>query len=198
MRQAIRHFEAAIAADASSAPPYAGLADSYLLLVDYGLMLVEEGMPKVKQAASRALELDAELAEAYPSLAFTASHFERDWKQAGCLYRRAIDLNPSYATTYHWMATDYYLMLGRFEEAIAALDIAIQLDPLSSIIHEGRGYIHMVMRRYDEAIRVYRRILESDPSFYRAHTALGRATVQQGDYAGGIAMLEKSRKGLFR
>jgi TolB-like protein/tetratricopeptide (TPR) repeat protein len=193
LQQALRHFEAAIAADETSAPAYAGLADAYMLLVDYGLMPVDEGMPKVKQAATRALELDPGLAEAYPSLAFTASHFERDWKRAGCLYRRAIELNPSYATTHHWLATDYYLMLGQFAEANASLDIALQLDPLSSIIQEGRGFIYLVMRRYDDAIAVYRRILESDPSFDRAYASLGRAMVQQEDYAGAIATLESLR-----
>ena len=193
LHNAIRHFEAAVAADERSALAYAGLADGYSLLVDYGLMLPDEGVPRAKAAASRAVELDPSLAEPYPSLALICSHYDRDWKKAGYLYQRALELNPNYPTTHHWMATDYYLLLGRFDQALDSIHMALQLDPISSILHEGHGFIHMVMGRYEEALRIDRGILESDPSFYKAMTSMGRAYLQMGNYAEAISTLERGR-----
>jgi serine/threonine-protein kinase len=193
LAEAIRHFEAAIAADDRSALPHAGLADSYSLLVDYGLLQTEAGMTRARAAANRALELDEGLAEAYTSLAFVCSHYDRNWPQAESLYRKAIELTPSYATAHHWLGTDCLLLLGRLDEAMVEVETALQLDPLSSILHEGRGFTLMMMRRYEEAREVYREILESDPTFPKAYTSLGRAYVQEGNFAEGIAMLEKGR-----
>ena len=193
LARGIRYFEAAIAADANYAPAYAGLADGYALQVDYGVVRSAEGMPKVKAAASRAVELDPELAEAYVSLALYHSHYERDWTRAGQLYREALRLNPGYATTHHWMATDYFVVLGRFDEALAAIDVARQLDPLSSIIHEGCGYIRMLMRQYDRALEEYRRLVEAHPTFFKGYTSMGRAYSLQGKYLDAVAMLEKGR-----
>jgi TolB-like protein/Flp pilus assembly protein TadD len=193
LAEAIRHFEAAIAADGRSALPHAGLADSYSLMVDYGLLQPESGMPRARAAATRALALDPGLAEAYTSLGFICSHYDRQWQQAECLYQKAIQLNPSYATAHHWLGVDYYLLTGRFDQALAEIQTALQLDPLSSILHEGHGYVLMIMGRNREAVDVYHAILEGDPTFCKAYTSLGRAHIQQGNYGAGIAMLEKGR-----
>jgi serine/threonine-protein kinase len=193
LAEAIRHFEAAIAADDRSALPHAGLADSYSLLVEYGLMPPDEGMPRAKAFANRALELDPGLAEAYTSLAFVCSHYDRDWQEAEALYRKAVELTPSYATAHHWLGGDCYLLLGRFDEALAEIETALQLDPLSSILRDGLGFTLMMMGRHEEAVQVHREIVDTDPTFSKAYGSLGRAYVQQGNYAEGIAVLEKGR-----
>jgi TolB-like protein/Flp pilus assembly protein TadD len=193
MRQSIQCFERAIAADPNSALAYAGLADAHSLLVDYGLVRPAEGVPPAAEAAERAIALDPDLAEPYASLAFIRSLHDWDWDTAGRLYQQAIALNPGYATARHWHAVDYLALLGRFEEADAEIDVAVQLDPLSSIILEGRAYIFMLMRRYEEAIAVCRKILVSDPSFYKAYTSMGRAYGQLGDYSEALSLLEKGR-----
>jgi len=193
LARSVQFFESAIAADPNSALAQAGLADAYALLVDYGLMSPAEGMPLAKAAASRGVELDPELAEAYTSLAMLRCVYDREWEDAERLYLRAIALNPGYATARHWYGVDFCAMLGRFDEAAAELEIAGQLDPLSCIIREGAAFVKMLRRDYDGAVRAYRELAEFDPSFYKAYTSLGRAYLQQGNYPEAIAMLEKGR-----
>jgi serine/threonine-protein kinase len=84
-------------------------------------------------------------------------------------------------------------MHGRFEEAAEEAALARQLDPLSMIIQESRGYLLMLARRYDEAIAAYQSLLELDASFFRVYTSMGRAYLQKGLYAEAAAMLEKGR-----
>ena len=186
-------FQSAIAADPNSALAYSGLADAYAVQVDYGLVSPAEGMPLAKSAASRAVELDPELAEAYTSLALIRSVYELEWDEAEKLYRRAMALNPGYATAHHWYAIDFCAMRGRFAEAEANLGIAGQLDPLSNIIREGCAFLRLLQRDYEGAVRGYRELIESSPAFYKAYTSLGRAYIQQGRFLDAIAMLEKGR-----
>jgi TolB-like protein/tetratricopeptide (TPR) repeat protein len=193
LKRSLKYFEAAIEADAESALAYAGVADAFTLLVEYGLVHPAEGVPKVKAAARRAIELDANLAEAYPSLALIRSQSDWEWEEAEGLYRKAIALNPGYATAHHWLGVDCLAMMGRLEEARAENEIALQLDPLSSIIYEGRSFLHILNRNYGEAVRVCREIQEFDPSFYKSYTGMGRALALDGNYREALAMLEKGR-----
>ena len=193
LRQSIRCFENAVAADRTSALAHAGLADAYSLVVDYGLMHPAEGVPLAKAAAERAIALDPELAEPHASLAFIRGTYEWEWEDAERLYRRAIALNPGYATAHHWIGVDHLAMLGRFDEALAEVDIAAKLDPLSSIIQEGRGYVLALGREYDAAVAVYRELQASDPAFYKGYTSMGRAYALMGRYPAALAMLEKGR-----
>ena len=193
LRRSIEYFEAAITADRNSAPALAGLADAYSLLVDYGLLHPAEGMPKARAAAERAIELDPTLAEAYASLALIRSLYDWEWQEALELYRRAIELNPGYATARHWLGIDWYALNGRLEEAAAQMEIAHQLDPLSSIIREGQAFLHYLGGRQQEAVRGYTGIIQDDPTFYKAYTSLGRAYADEGKYLDAIRMLEKGR-----
>ncbi len=193
LAQSVRCFENAIAADGNSALAHAGLADAYSLLVDYGLMHPAQGLPHAKAAAERAIALDPGLAEPHCSLALIRGLNEWEWADAERLYLRAIALNHGYATAHHWLGGDHYAILGQFEEAIAELNMAVQLDPLSSIIRETRGYTRMLKREYQAAIEEYREILTMEPSFYKAFTSMGRAYAQMGRYEEAIEMLQKGR-----
>ena len=112
---------------------------------------------------------------------------------AALLYERAIALNPGYATAHHWYAVDFHANLGNFAKALDEIEIAVQLDPLSSIIREGRAYTYMLMHRYEDAIKGYREILAFDPSFYKAYTSMGRAYARLGQYGEALTMLETGR-----
>jgi len=193
LRQSVQCFENAIAADDGSALAYAGLADAFSLLVDYGLMSPVEGIAAAETAAGRAISLDPELAEPHVSLAFIRGTYEWQWEESERLYRRAIELNPGYATAHHWLGVDLYGVTGRFQEALAEIEIAAALDPLSSIILEGRGYVRMLLGRYEEAFEMYREILTFDPSFYKAYTSMGRACAQMGKHAEALELLQKGR-----
>ena len=194
LRRAAICFQQAIAIDGSSASAYAGLADTYTMLADYGYVKPVEVMETGRAAAEKAIKFDGNSAEAHTSLAWIRSHYEWRWADAGRLYRRAIELNPGYATAHHWYSVDYLAMLGRFEEAMLEIDIALDLDPLSVIIQECKAYVMLLARRYDEAVAEYSQFVESDPSFYRGYTALGRTYIQIGRFSDAIQMLEKGRQ----
>ena len=135
LRVALAYFNQAIDEDPKYAEPYSGLADTYALLGDwqYAAMTPKEALPKAKAAAIKALELDNTLGEAHNSLAFCLDGFDWDFDSAGKEFRRAIELNPGYATAHHWYAW-HLSLVGQNEEAIVEMKKAESLDPLS-IIH---------------------------------------------------------------
>jgi TolB-like protein/Flp pilus assembly protein TadD len=193
LKRGVQLFEQAIAVDRDFALGYAGLSDAYSLLADYGLVKPADIMPAAESAARKALEIDPTLAEAHASLGLIRSLYAWEWAEAEQHYRRAMELNPGYATTHYWLAIDYFGRLGRWEEAFQEIEIALQLDPLSPIVRQGKGYLLMLSKRYDEAIEEYRQTLDLDCFFYRAFTSMGRAYTQKGMYEDAIAMLQKGR-----
>jgi serine/threonine-protein kinase len=193
LRRAAICFQQAVAVDGSSALAYAGLADSYTLLADYGFVAPGEAMETARAAAEKAIAFDPNSAEAHTSLAWIRSHADWRWEEAEQLYLRAIELNPGYSNARHWYAVDHLALLGRFEEAAIQIDVARDLDPLSMIIREGKGYIAMLTGHYDEAIAEASELVELDPSLYKGYTSLGRAYIQIGRYNDAIRMLQKGR-----
>jgi tetratricopeptide (TPR) repeat protein len=100
---------------------------------EYGLLSPDEAFPKAKAAATKALALDDDLAEAHTSLAFVLDLYDWNWELAEKEYKRALALNPSYATAHHWYAW-HLIVMGRNSEALAESRKAESLDPLSPII----------------------------------------------------------------
>ena len=194
LRRAVECFEQAIAADEGLALAHAGLADAMCLMAEYGLMAPEEALPRGRAAALRALELDPGSGEAHASFGLIHALYDWEWDEAEAFLRRAVELNPGYATAHHWLSIDFLASLGRFDEAQQELDVARQLDPLSLVIQEGKPYLLMLQRRYEEALAAYKDLEELDAGFYKAYTAMGRTYTQMGRYQDGIAMLEKGRE----
>jgi serine/threonine-protein kinase len=194
LRRSIDLFEHAIAIDSNFAPAYAGLADAKALLADYGVERPEAVMPAARSAALRALEIDPTLGEAYCSLAFIATMLEWKWAEAEAYYRRALQLNPGYATSHHWLGCDLLALLGRLDEAMDEVEIAVELDPLSLIILEGRAYIRLLKRQFEGAADQCHAIIKTDPSFYKGHASLGRALIQLGRYDEALAHLGIARR----
>jgi len=191
LARGIAYFEQAIETDPGYALAYAGLADSYSLLVRYGAVRPSEAMPKAKAAAKKALELDNTLAEAYASLAYASLHYDWDWQTAERQFQRAIELAPNYETAHQWYAR-YLTAMGRFDEAIAEVKRAQELEPLSLIINSAVGYAYYFARRYDQAIAESRKALEMDANFSRAHFNLGLAYEQKKMFPQAIASFQKA------
>ena len=183
-RQAIECFQQAVAVDPNYARAYAGLADSYALMSAYGLTSSMELMPKARAAAVHALELNEGLAEAHTSLAVIAQNYDWDWETAGKEYRRAIQLNPNYATAHHWYG-EYLALQGRFDEAFPEIERARQLDPLSLIIATDYGAILYFSRQYEPAIKQLRTVLDMEANFPRAHM-VAYAYVQEGSFTDAL------------
>lgn len=193
LKRSLVCFEQSIAADGSSAAAYSGLADTYTLLADYGFADGCEYMAKAKTAVETALQLDPSSAEAHTSFGLILTEYDWAWERAAAEFQLALDLNPSYAQGRYWYGMDYLAMLGRFDEARIQVEAAIKLDPLSSILSIGPAFLHMLERKYDKAIEECQRIIEKDPSFYKAYTELGRAYLQNRMYPEAIDMLAKGR-----
>jgi len=139
-------------------------------------------MPKAKAAALNALALDDSLAEAHASLALVAESYDYDSQTAEKEFRRAIQLNPDYATAHQWYA-EHLAWQGRFDEALVESERARQLDPMSLIIATDRGTILYYARKYDRAIDQFRAVLDMDPGFNNARSLMVAAYVQQGKFA---------------
>jgi adenylate cyclase len=191
-QQAILYFQQAVAKDPNYARAYAGLADSYALTSSYRFAPQNEFMPKARAAALRALQIDDSLAEAHTSLALITENYDWDWQTTEKEYRRAIELDPNYATAHQWYA-EYLSFQGRFDEAFRESERARQLDPLSLIIATDNGAILYFSRQYDRAIEQFRVVLEMEPNFRRAHTLIS-AYVQKGQFADALADIEKWRR----
>ncbi len=180
-RQAIDYFQQATTIDPNYSLAYAGLANSYTLLSAYSLASANLYMPQARAAALRALELDERSAEAHTALALIVQNQDWDWQTSEKEFRRAIELNPNYATAHHWYA-EHLMWLGRFDEALRESDRASQLDPLSLIIASDRGAILYFSRQYDRAIEEFRTVLRKDPNFGRA-TIITYAYTEKGMFA---------------
>jgi serine/threonine protein kinase/tetratricopeptide (TPR) repeat protein len=173
IRKSIKLFEQAIDLDPVYAPANAGLADSYLNLGGWGHLSFRDAYPKAKAAALRALAINPNLAEAHVSLAMVIKEFDWDWPGADSAYRRALELNPNYAVGHQWYG-EFLAALGRHEEALAAFERAIDLDPLSLVIQATLGrHGYFFARQYDRAIEQLKKTLEMDETFWLAHLWLG-------------------------
>jgi tetratricopeptide (TPR) repeat protein len=150
-----------------------------------------EVMPKARNAALEAVKLDDGLAEGHTSLAYVKLSYDWDFAAAEVEFKRAIDLNPGYATAHHWYA-HYFLAKSQPEKALAEVRRARALDPLSLSINVGLGWCLYHAHRYDEAIQQYRSTLELDPSFSLAHSTLGMAYVQKRLYPEALAEFDKA------
>jgi len=190
LQQGISYFEQAIHSDPNFALAYAGLADSYNLLDDWGKTAPRDSFPKARAAAEKAIALDNSLAEAHVSLAMVRASYDWDWNGAEQEFRRAIELNPNYATAHQW----YGLMLAslaRFPEAESEVRRAQQLEPVSPIINMAVAEVLTWERHYDEAIVGYKKILELDPTFAGAYGNLADVYEKKQMYRQALDILKQ-------
>jgi TolB-like protein/Tfp pilus assembly protein PilF/predicted Ser/Thr protein kinase len=191
LKKGIEYFQVAIEKDPGYALAYAGLADSYVVLAEWELMASKEAFPRAKAAALKALDMDETLAEAHVPLGAVRRDYDWDWVGADKEFKRAVELNPGYATAHQWYA-EYLSAMGRHNEAIAEIKRAQELDPLSLMINAVGGYVFIYARRYDDAIAQCRRTLELNAGFYPAHLYLGWAYGYEKLYAQAISELQKA------
>ncbi len=191
LKQAAELYRQAIEKDPNYALAYSGLAETYVLFSSYDISPANDSMPQAKAAALSALEIDESLAEAHTALGFYLSCYEWDRSGSEKEFRRAIELKPNYATAHHWFAADLS-NVKRFDDSLAEMRLAKELDPLSPIISTNFGDTLVYARRYDDAITDYKRTLLRNPNFDYAHRALGWAYGLSGRYPDAIAETRKA------
>lgn len=189
-RKAVEYFKQAIEIDPTYARAYAGLGDAYGYLGGDDPAAQAESAAKAKAGARRALELDETLGEAHASLGLYAMNNDWDWAEAEKEFKRAIELNPNYATAHQWYG-EFLVYMGRFDEAIREIERAHELDPLSLIISTDVAKVYGMARRYDEAIAQYKRTLDVDPDFAEARALLALTYSMKGQHAEAAAELLK-------
>ena len=186
LQQAIDYFNQAIAIDPNYGAAYAGLADCYNMLVVYGRLDPTEGFPKAKEAATKALEIDENSAEAHTSMAFIKFRWDWDRTATEREFLEAIRLKPAYAPAHQWYSS-YLVAVERFDEAIAEAKRTEELEPLSFVASSHLGWIYYLSGQNDKAIEQCRKILELDPSSFPARRYLGLAYEAKGMYPEAIA-----------
>jgi TolB-like protein/predicted Ser/Thr protein kinase len=186
LERGLEYFQRAIDLDPNYALAYSGVADSYVVLGNWGLLPGVEAYPKARAAALKALQLDQNLAEPHASLARVLEDYDWDWLDAENEHQRAIELNPNYATAHHWHAFGLGLT-GRNKEALAEIELARSLDPLSTIINADVALVLYWGRQYDRAIIEARKALELEPNNRAAHAYLGQIYLTKGVYKNALA-----------
>ena len=182
LRRAVTLLKAALDMDPAFARAWAGLADCYTVLGCWGFDAPHDSYPKAKAAAEEAIALDDNIAEAHASLAVTRKDYEWDWAGAEREYRRALELNPSYALGRHWYG-EYLACVGKHVEAIKQLEQACELDPLSPIVAAALGrHGYYFARNFDRAYEQLQKVIKSDPEFWVGHNFLGWVYTMKGQW----------------
>jgi serine/threonine protein kinase len=192
LKTAADYFQQAIAKDPGYANAYAGLAQANLLMPFYNAGASQDMFPKARAAAIRAIELDETSPEGHAALAMLLC-YEFKFRDSEAEFKRAIELNPNYATAHHWYGNTLLTSVSRFDEAIKEGKRAVELDPFSMVINADLGSTFMLARRYDEAMAQLRATLTLDGNFAYAHSMLGTVLFLQGDINAAITEYQKAR-----
>ncbi|HEX7253188.1 MAG TPA: protein kinase [Thermoanaerobaculia bacterium] len=191
-KKAFEYFRQAIQIDPTYALAYAGLTVA-CWNVSNVQKAPREVMPEAREAAHKSVELDDQLAEAHASLGLVEMAYDWDRAAAEREYRRAIALNPGYASAYQWYGW-HLALLGRTQEAIAQMKKAQELDPLSAEISAFVGLSLYWSREYGPAIDQLHRSLELDPESWFTHVLLGWAYIQENQVSEAISQIERARQ----
>ena len=189
-RRGIEYFQQAIDRDPGYAPAYAGLADCYSLLSTVGMLPPKELLPKAKAAALKALKLDEAIGEAHTALGFVKLIYEWDWGGAETEFKKALELDSND----DWVHQAYGLYLaatGRFDESVAEMKRAQEMDPLTPASNMI-GMPFYYARQYDEAIHQFRKALEMNLEFSNTRFRLGLAYAQKGMHEAAISEFQRA------
>ena len=191
LKKGSEYFKQAIDLDPSYALAYAGLADAYAFLGLHRVIPPKDILPKAKAAAIKALEIDDTLAEAHTALAYVKTIYDWDWTGAEEGFKRAIELNPRNAPT-HSYYSNYLAAMGRFEESMAEIKRAQELDPLSPIINVMVGYMAFLKRDYDVTVEQCSKTSDIEPNFFWIYMGVGWAYEEQGMYEKAIPEFQRA------
>jgi TolB-like protein/Flp pilus assembly protein TadD len=193
LEKAMDCFGQAIAKDPGFALAYTGLADSLSTLGVWGFARGRDVFPKAATLAETARTLDPQLAEAHASRALIRLFWDWSWKEAELGFARALELNPGCALVRVWYGHNLSIV-GRMDEAIAEMERAQSLDPLSPVCAANLGWTLYLARELDRAIEELRRVLVRNPGNGIALFYLGYALIEAGRYAEAVDALEKSHE----
>lgn len=191
LRKAVKEFETAIEIDPDYALPYIGLADYYVWSAIFGEIPSKVGFPKATEAARQALEIDDSLGEAYAVLAFSIFLSEWNWSDAEFLVKRALELSPNYFFA-HECYSNFLIAQGRFDEGIAEIRRAEELDPVSPRSILMTAWSLYQTRNFTESVAKARRAVAMQENFPQGLLHLGNALTGAGQFTEAVAVLRRS------
>ncbi|AMY09473.1 Transcriptional regulator HilA [Luteitalea pratensis] len=184
----LEEFRRALALEPDFALGHTGVAAANILLGIWGLLPSHTAFRMARHAAERALALNDGLAEAHTCIGEVLKDYDYEWERAELAYRHALTLNPSYSTAHHFLA-QLLTSLGRHDEAIASMEAARSVDPLSPAINAYVPYIFLAARQYARAVSEGEAAVQLDPHSPAAHWQLGRACLFAGNEPRALDML---------
>ena len=190
-RKAIQEFERALARDERFAPAWSGLADAHALMSNYGMAAPRDAMPRAREAAQKAIALEADLAEGHASLGLVLANFDWDFPGAERAFRRAFEKNPNYASAWLWFGL-LLSRMGRDEEAQAAFERGLDADPLSSPLRAGLDNQDFYQRRFEASLRRARDMLALTPDQAFRALELARSEAGLGRYADAVRSMKRA------
>lgn len=190
LKRGLEYFQESVEKDPGYAFAYAGLADCYNMLGFWSVLPPNEASPAAKAAAKKALELDQTLAEAHAALAWPTFTYDWDWPGAERGLRRALELNPGYATAHQWYS-HWLVYQGCTAEALAHVQRTLEIDPVSFVMNSSAGIIHFLARRYDEALEHCRKTHELDPNYVPPYLWLGQTYALTGRMEEAFAAFQR-------
>ena len=191
IQKAMGFYEQALAEDPDYALAHSGLADCHTSLGFYGLLAPKEARLRAEAAASKALEIDPDLAAAHASIGAVKSLYDWNWAAGERAFRQAIELDPSYPVGHLWYSVFMLWPVGRLDEAYSEAKRAAELDPVTPIVNIVPGGLRVIQRQYDRAIAELQIMFELDPNYFWTHFFLGMAYLQKGEYGKAIAALKR-------
>jgi len=191
VEKSIEFFQRAVEKDPNFALAYAGLADAYNFSNVLGVMAPKESSPEAKAAATKALVLDPQLAEAHAALGLVKSHYDFDFPGAQREFLKAIELNPNYSNAHLFYAGAYLTPMGRHEEAIAEMKKTLELDPLSLPLNNMMGSTYLWAGDFEKSLQQFQHTIELDPTFPLVHFFLAGLFAELGRYEEAIKENER-------
>ena len=155
------------------------------------MMPFSEATAAARASALRALELDPTLAEAYSALGLASVCYDFDWTGAETNHQRSVELNPNNATGHQWYSF-YLQMAGRFDEAVAEMHRAQEIDPLSSLIMHSLAWCFYHARRFDEALAAYSNLVKAVPNYPYGLVTYSEALRHVGRHDEAVAAAERA------
>jgi tetratricopeptide (TPR) repeat protein len=197
IQKAMECFQQAIEKDPQYALAYTGLADAFSVLSTYGFLGPMQGHARAKVLAQKAIELDDTLAEAHTSLGYSQLFHDWDWNAAERSFLRAIEINSSYAAAHYWYAV-YLAVMKRFAEARVHGKLALDLDPLSPLVHALVGWTLLLEHSFDDAIAQLRTGLEIEPGSHMVQSFLALAYIEVSLFEEATALMQRAADGTHR
>lgn len=192
LKKSVGLFERVIVEDPHHALAFAGLADAYELLGHYGVLAPVEVWTQGPLNARWAVFHDDQSSEAHTSLAHVKATQEWDWLSAEHEFLRALRLDPRNPTAHHWYAMSCLAPMGRLDEAREELQVALALDPISSIIARDCAMVRYYRREMEDALEQCDQTIELNPHFSPAYWTLGLIQEQLQDFDESIAAFQRA------